>query len=85
MKTYIPKQPKQPRERLEVKLERSLLQKLELYCEYLDSDREYVLGSILRIVFKKDKGFDEWLGSQGRDVPVPVPSVPTPRRTAAGD
>ena len=84
MKTYIPKQPKQTRERLEVKLERSLLQKLERYCQYLDSDREYVLGCILQIVFKKDKGFGEWLGKQDH-VPVRALSDPTPRPTAAGD
>ena len=84
MKTYIPKQPKQTRERLEVKLERSLLQKLERYCEYLDSDRENVLGCILQIVFKKDKGFGEWLGSQDRTVPVQAPSDSAPRRPTVG-
>ncbi len=85
MKTYIPKQSKQMRERLEVKLERSLLQKLERYCEYLDSDREYVLGCILQIVFKKDKGFREWLGSQDQTVPVRAANDHTQRRATAGD
>jgi hypothetical protein len=82
MKSYIPKQPKQTRERLEVKLERSLLQKLERYCQYLDSDREYVLGGILQIVFKKDKGFVEWLGSHDPAAPVNAPNDPARRRTA---
>jgi len=82
MKSYIPKQAKQTRERLEVKLERSLLQKLERYCQYLDSDREYVLACILQVVFKKDKGFCEWLGSQDSAVPVNAPNDPARRRTA---
>ena len=68
MKSYIPKQPKQTRERLEVKLEQSLVQKLERYCQYLDSDREYVLACVLQVLFKKDKGFVEWLESHNHVV-----------------
>lgn len=63
--TYIPKQPKHPKERVEAKLELSLIEKLERYCEYLDSDRDYVVSQALEIAFKKDKGFGEWLQSQG--------------------
>ena len=77
MKTYIPRQPKQMRERLEAKLERSLLQTLERYCEYLDSDRDYVLSCMLQVIFRKDKGFHEWLEAQR-----PVESVG--RATAVG-
>jgi hypothetical protein len=81
MKTYIPRQPKLARERLELKLERSLLQKLERYCEYLDSDRDYVLGCVLQVVFRKDKGFLNWLES---NAPKPVgESVPVADRTQA--
>jgi hypothetical protein len=61
MKPYIPKQAKLTRERVEAKLESSLAQKLERYCLYLDSDRDYVISQALDIAFKKDKGFDEWL------------------------
>jgi hypothetical protein len=82
MKSYIPKQPKQTRERLEVKLERSLLQQLERYCEYLDSDREYVLACMLQVVFKKDKGFVEWLAAPERVVAVNSPPDQTARRVA---
>ncbi len=59
--TYMPKQVKPDRERLELKLERALIRKLESYCEFLDSDRDYVISQALEIAFQKDKGFGEWL------------------------
>lgn len=61
---YIPKQEKRTRERLEAKLDREIIRKLEQYCAYLDSDRDYVVGKALEIAFDKDKGFGEWLKSQ---------------------
>jgi hypothetical protein len=64
MKSYIPKQAKQTRERLEAKLDSRLLRKLESYCEYLESDRDYVLSQALELVFHKDKGFAAWLSSR---------------------
>ena len=70
MKPYIPKQPRQTLERLEIKLEHSLVQKLERYCEYLESDRDYVIGCVLQVVFRKDKGFGDWLRSQHASVPA---------------
>ena len=60
MTSFIPKQPKVMRDRVEAKLEVGLIQTLEQYCEYLDSDRDYVIGQVLAIAFKKDKGFVEW-------------------------
>jgi hypothetical protein len=65
MKSYIPKQPKQTRERVEAKLDAQLVRKLEDYCQYLDSDRDYVLSQALEIAFRKDKGFSNWLAGQG--------------------
>ena len=82
MKSYIPRQPKQTRERLEMKLERSLLERLDRYCQYLDSDREYVLACILQVVFKKDKGFVEWLGSSDRAASASAPMDSARRRAA---
>ena len=63
MKFQIPKQQKPSRERIDIKLERSVLAQLERYCQYLDSDRDYVIASVLEVVFKKDKGFVEWVRS----------------------
>ena len=65
MKTYIPKQPKHTRERLEAKLDERLVRRLEMYCRYLESDRDYVVSQALEIVFRKDKAFAAWLAAQG--------------------
>jgi hypothetical protein len=70
MSTYIPKQPKQNRDRVEAKLDRELIRTLERYCQYLDSDRDYIIGKALEIAFKKDKAFTQWLESQPADAPA---------------
>ena len=62
--SYMPKQVKPARERVEAKLERDLIRQLELYCEYLESDRDYVVSQALEIAFQKDKGFAEWVKSR---------------------
>ena len=59
--SYIPRQVKLNRERIEAKLDRELVEQLALYCEYLDSDRDYVVSQALEIAFRKDKGFTEWI------------------------
>lgn len=64
MKPYIPKQPRQTRERIEAKLDARLVRRLESYCQYLDSDKDYVLSQLLEIAFRKDKGFAVWLHAQ---------------------
>jgi len=65
MKPYITKQPKQIRERVEAKLDQALVRTLEQYCQYLDSDRDYVISQALAIAFKKDAGFAAWLAAPG--------------------
>ena len=67
--SYIPKQIKRERERVEAKLDRELITQLERYCEYLESDRDYVISQALAIAFNKDKAFAEWLKSQPADLP----------------
>ena len=66
MKSYIEKQTKLTKERLEAKLEASLVAKLEQYCRYLESDRDYVISKVLEKAFQKDKGFGQWLASEER-------------------
>ena len=66
MKTYLPRQIKPIRERVEAKLEQGLIQKLESYCRYLDSERDYVIGKALEVAFRKDKGFAAWLKSEDK-------------------
>ena len=62
--SYIPKQEKRTRERVEAKLDRELIEQLERYCRYLESDRDYVVAKALEIAFQKDKGFADWLKNQ---------------------
>jgi bacterioferritin (cytochrome b1) len=71
--SYIPKQIKRERERVEAKLDRELITQLERYCQYLESDRDYVISQALAIAFDKDKGFAEWLKSQPGDLPEKSP------------
>jgi hypothetical protein len=70
MKSYIAKQPKQIRERVEAKLDETLVRTLEKYCQYLDSDRDYVISQALSIAFKKDMGFAAWLATSSPIGPV---------------
>jgi hypothetical protein len=76
--SYIPKQVKRERERVEAKLDRELIQQLELYCRYLESDRDYVVSQALEIAFNKDKGFADWLknhpASGTADLPEKLPA-----------
>ena len=60
MPSYIPRQIKPVRERVEAKLDRELILELERYCEYLESDRDYVIAQALSVAFHKDKGFAAW-------------------------
>ena len=69
MATYITKQIKPIRERVEAKLDRELILELEQYCQYLDSDRDYIIAQALSVAFRKDKGFAEWQKTQ----PLPQP------------
>lgn len=84
MKTYIPKQPKQTRERIEAKLDANLVRTLERYCEYLDSDRDYIVSQALEIVFHKDKGFAEWLQANPAAMPVSAANVRRHRTKRTG-
>jgi hypothetical protein len=59
--SYIPKQIKRERDRVEARLDRELIAQLEQYCSYLESDRDYVIAQALAIAFAKDKGFAAWL------------------------
>ena len=85
MKTYIPKQPKHTRERIEAKLDARLVRRLEHYCEYLESDRDYVLSQLLELIFRKDKGFGDWLALRKAAGPsTTAESVPIESRRRGG-
>src|SRR5580704_11037132 len=83
MKPYIQKQPKHVRERIEAKLDDRLVARLEKYCRYLDSDRDYVISQALEIAFRKDLGFLDWLASQDT-APAESPLDASAQRTQRG-
>jgi hypothetical protein len=70
MSSYIPKQIRPIRERVEAKLDRELVAELEQYCTYLESDRDYVIAQALSVAFRKDKGFAEWQRNHPRPEPL---------------
>jgi predicted transcriptional regulator len=87
MKPYIQKQPKHVRERIEAKLDDRLVAKLEKYCRYLDSDRDYVISQALEIAFRKDLGFLDWLAAQSaapEGMPLDAATPPTQRGRKPG-
>jgi hypothetical protein len=61
MSSYIPRQPKRERDQIWIKLDRELLRKLELYGRFLESSHDYIIGTALDLVFRKDKAFTAWL------------------------
>ena len=56
----IQPQQKIVRDRIEVRLDRDLAQELERYCKFIQSDRDYVVSQVLKLLFAKDREFREW-------------------------
>ena len=49
---------------LEIPIEQPILDTLDRYAEFIQTNREHVVASALRLVFKKDYDFKRWLRSQ---------------------
>jgi hypothetical protein len=60
MSSLIAKQPKDTRKQTTVSLSGSVLTDLELYCQFIDSARDWVINEALKNVFRKDKAFLSW-------------------------
>jgi len=58
--SLIAKQPKDTRKQTTVSLKGSVFAELELYCQFIDSPRDWVINEALKSVFTKDKAFLEW-------------------------
>ncbi len=80
MSSLIAKQPKDTRKQTTVSLSGSVLADLELYCQFIDSARDWVINEALRAIFRRDKAFLAWKGhecgpeSQKATDPVVQPS-----------
>lgn len=59
----IIKKPEVPPEidTLEIRIEQPLIQMLDRYAEFIGSDRNHVVISAVRVVFKRDYEFKRWL------------------------
>lgn len=49
------------REAASYKLDRSTLELVRVYSEFIGSPQEHVVNEALRFVFRKDKEFNQWL------------------------
>ena len=70
----ITSQPKKSREAVTVKLDKSTIEQLKLYAEFIDSTQEHVVNEALLLAFKKDKEFHTWLEAKKE---APKPHGPT--------
>ena len=62
----IPAQIKKVREAVTVKLEKSIVEQLKLYANFIDSTQEHVVNEALALTFRKDKDFQDWLETHGQ-------------------
>jgi hypothetical protein len=59
---FIPRQVKPPaRIALTCKVPQSIATLLKCYAEFLDSSQEHVVTETLRLAFRKDREFQDWL------------------------
>ncbi len=65
MSSLIAKQPKDTRKQTTVSLSGSVLADLELYCQFIDSARDWVINEALKTVFRRDKAFLAWKERDG--------------------
>lgn len=77
----IIKKPEVPPEidTLEIQIEQPLIQMLDRYAEFIGSDRNHVVVSAVRVVFKRDYEFKRWLRHQNG------PQMPTKDRRESGE
>lgn len=64
----IQTQLKKNREAVTVKLDRTIIDQLKLYAEFIDSTQEYVVNEALALTFKRDKEFQKWLEKDTKEV-----------------
>ena len=58
------------REAASYKLERTTIELVRLYAEFIGSPQEHVVNESLLYLFRKDKEFAEWLKTNGKVIPA---------------
>jgi hypothetical protein len=66
MSPYIPQRVKRAKQQITVKLYQDRLAMLDQYGRFIEDSRDYIIDQALDLVFKKDKGFLQWLEQQSR-------------------
>jgi len=59
-----PPTPKAERVNLHVRVEKSFLELVELYAEFIGASREYVVTESVNRLLKRDHDFQDWLRQQ---------------------
>lgn len=70
--SFIPKQDKTPKTRINVHLRADVAEQAKHYAGYLDSDLDHVVEQLFLKAFKADKEFQKTAGAD-RAQPAPVP------------
>src|SRR5215469_1642101 len=89
MSSVIARQPKDTKKQTTVSLSGTVLADLELYCQFIDSARDWVINEALKTVFRRDKAFLVWKQrndagvAETEDGPVqlPLPAGSRPERS----
>jgi hypothetical protein len=68
-------------ETLQLRVEEEVKKKLRRYAEFLNSTESYVVAEALKLLFRKDTEFKDWLD---RQTPEPEPETIQPRAVAKG-
>jgi hypothetical protein len=79
MSSLIARQPKDTRKQTTVSLSGSVLADLELYCQFIDSARDWVINEALKAIFRRDKAFFKWKESGHRTTPQKAPEPEGPQ------
>jgi hypothetical protein len=79
MSSLIAKQPKDTRKQTTVSLSGSVLADLELYCQFIDSARDWVINEALKAIFRRDKAFLAWKKRERRPELQKAPESAAPQ------
>lgn len=72
--SFIPKQDKTPKARINVHLRQDVAEQAKRYAEYLDSELDHVVEQLFLKAFKADKDFQRTASADvAQTTPVPVP------------
>lgn len=66
----IPRQKREVKRPITIKLEQSLADRLTLYAEFIESSRDHAVSRMLQYVMDRDKDFTTYLAAAGENSPT---------------